>query len=80
MDLRTKGQRLGDYIKENMRSRQYQAIHNNTLTCSRWYYLTVKGVEYSVGVHESFDTEDNEIEYVVNEFKNEICSRLIFIN
>jgi hypothetical protein len=79
MDLRTKEERVNDYIRENMTSKLFDAVYGDTTVYSETYFLTIKGVRYSVRVDEQFESEEKEIEYVINEFKNEICSRLIWL-
>ena len=79
MDLRTKDERVNDYIKENMTSKRFEKIFGEMMVFSEHYYLTVKGVKYVVIVDEYFETKEEEIKYVINEFKNEICSRLIWL-
>lgn len=79
MDLRTKEERVNDYIRENMTSELFDAIYGDVTVYSETYFLTIKGVKYSVRVDERFETEEKEMEYVINEFKNEICSRLIWL-
>lgn len=79
MDLRTKDERVNDYIKENMTSELFEKIYGEATVYSEHYYLTVKGVKYTVIVDEYFETKEEEKAYVINEFKNEICSRLIWL-
>ena len=79
MDLRTKEERVNDYIKENMTSKLFEKFYGDAMVYSEHYYLTIKEVKYVVIVDEYFETKEEEIKYVINEFKNEICSRLIWL-
>ena len=75
----TKEEFVNEYIKKNATSKLLPAMYGDATVYSSRYYLTLDGVEYSVGVYEQFETEEKEMEYVIDKFKIEICSRLMWL-
>ena len=75
----TKEEFVNEYIKKNATSKLLPAMYGDVTMYSGRYYLTLDGFEYSVGVYEQFETEEKEMEYVIDKFKIEICSRLMWL-